>query len=141
MVVRLIERTGADRLDPTRPEPYMLECGFDDPTAADVQARGNVRKERGRMVSVLLVYDWQLPEAIHVLADLWTKACREDASLRRAGEIPVHFDIPDGGRGIVTLHAEDLATWLHRMADKWAQRQTARRLSRRIQVPAAMMTQ
>jgi hypothetical protein len=143
-VVRLLERSPSDRLDPRHPERLNLECGYVTDTAPLAQKDGLVLKEKGRMVSVLLDNETQLPEALHVLADLWARQIRRDPGLRLKSEILVRFDIVDGARGNRVVKAEELADWLHLMADKWGERRAIRRMlwRRRLTVhPAARLLQ
>ena len=142
LIVRMIARSPRDRMQNGKPERYALECGFVRPTAPDVMHRGFVAEERGRMVCVLLEHELDIPEALHALADLWARQVRNDATLRRVGEGPVRFDIVDGGSGTITMHVEDLADWLHRMADQWGQRRAVRRaLFRSHFVPGSLRVQ
>lgn len=93
------------------------------------------------MVSVLLERDDQLPEALHVLADLWARQVRAQPDLRVEGLCPVQFDIVQGAVGTVTLHVEDLPDWLHRMAEKWGERRARRRAWFRNLVPQQLRVQ
>lgn len=126
LVVRLIERSPADRLRPGHGQRFALECGFDDKTAADHAIRGGSYREKGRMVGVLLSDPLELPEALHTLADLWHHQVKAQANLRATGEGVVRFDIADGAVGQATIHVERLADWLHVMADRWAERRERR---------------
>jgi hypothetical protein len=81
IVVRLLERSPSERLDPRKPERFNLECGYEGLTAPLDQRRGHVYAEKGRMVSVLLDNESQLADALHVLADLWARQCRRDPAL------------------------------------------------------------
>lgn len=70
LVVCLVRRRGADRMDPKRPEALELVAGWPDPREG--------KDKQPRMVSVLMNDTRQLESALHKLADLWGAMYRRD---------------------------------------------------------------
>lgn len=127
-IVRMLERSPTERLDPRKPHRFNLECGYLADTAPLAAKPGIVTREKGRMVSILFNAEQEIPEALHGLADLWARTITRDAGMRIQGEIVVRFDIVDGARGDRVVRAEQLADWLHLIAEKWGERRAVRRM-------------
>lgn len=124
LCVRLIKRSPSDRLDPKCPHAYALEVGYVEDTATLKLIRSGDQREKGLMVCV---HFNRAPEflgdrpgngALDVVADLWARQMKHDATLRNTGKgeaEEVHFDIPSV-RGTIHCKAADLADDLHRLA-------------------------
>jgi hypothetical protein len=119
LTVQLVERAPTARLDPKHPEPLALEVGFPIDTAARTPTPDGDRKERALMVAVFLSNLDQLPQALHIAADLWHQQLNRDPGLKaHAGhdQTPVQFSLPSC-TGTVTMRPQDLSTDLHKLAD------------------------
>jgi hypothetical protein len=136
IVVRMIARSPRDRMQPGKPERFALECGYPGATAETRAIPGGAREEKGRMVEVRLERESEIPEALHLLADLWGRQVRVQKNLRGTGAVRVVFDIVDGGRGEYGVLAEELTDWLHIMAEQWGARRAVRRALFRKSMPA-----
>jgi hypothetical protein len=119
LTVQLVDRAPTARLDPKHPEPLALEVGFPIDTAPRAATPDGDRKERGLMVAVLLANLDQLPQALHIAADLWHMQLTRDPALKaHAGtdQLPVQFSLPSCF-GVVTMRPDELSTDLHKLAD------------------------
>jgi len=112
--VVLRERTPKERLQPGAGSYAVLECGFR--TANIVKAKSEGKRERGRMVGVLLERPEQLPDALEELAYLWDGYCKRHPKETGRGVGPVKFRVPPGAVGDRTMRADALPMLFLRMA-------------------------
>jgi hypothetical protein len=121
LTVRLVEREPTARLNPRTPEPFALEVGFPILTKHQLKAKhGGDTKEHGLMVACLFSKLEDLPEAMHLVADLWQHQLEHDSAMaqhaRAHDELEVFFSLPNC-RGSVELKPQQLGTDLHKLAD------------------------
>ena len=75
-VLRLVERTASQRLSNTRPERFVIECGW--------ECKRTSSREKPGMVGLYLANLDHIADALEALAELWRsneRHCRNDAGL------------------------------------------------------------